>query len=156
SLMPDGLTDTLTRGEVLDLVRFLSSLGKGERWSVGKERLARRWQVFQPTSKLSLDLFARLLSGDAGDHEPGMSWVPAYSTVAGTLPVADLPRFRPSREVPVSSMVRTQLDVATACKVRLKLGNTKGLRVWLDHEVISGKEVVEVNLSRGLHTLKVL
>ena len=38
SLMPAGLTDTLTRGELADLVRFLSELGKIGPFSAGTER----------------------------------------------------------------------------------------------------------------------
>ena len=39
SLMPDGLADTLTRGELVDLVRFLSELGKVGPYSLGKAGL---------------------------------------------------------------------------------------------------------------------
>src|SRR5207244_11626024 len=45
SLMPEGLADTLTRTELVDLVRFLSELGKIGPYSVRKARCARRWQV---------------------------------------------------------------------------------------------------------------
>jgi putative heme-binding domain-containing protein len=156
SLMPDGLTDTLTRGELLDLVRFLSSLGKGERWSVGKERLTRRWQALPPTRELDNIVLARVAGAGIGDGEPGLEWTPAYSTVAGILPVGDLPRIGKSKDGPGVSLLRTQFDAAEACKVRLKLGAMKGLRVWLDGADVSPKEVVEVSLSRGLHTLTVL
>ena len=47
SLMPDGLTDTLTRGELLDLVRFLSELGKVGPYSVGPARVVRRWEALE-------------------------------------------------------------------------------------------------------------
>ena len=49
SLMPDGLTDVLTRGELVDLVRFLSELGKVGPYSVSKARLVRRWQALEAT-----------------------------------------------------------------------------------------------------------
>ena len=45
SLMPAGLAEPLTRGELVDLVRFLSELGKIGPYSVGKARVVRRWQV---------------------------------------------------------------------------------------------------------------
>jgi putative heme-binding domain-containing protein len=153
SLMPDGLTDTLTRGEVLDLVRFLSSLGKGERWSVGKERQARRWQVLKQTGEIDKTLAVRIFGAVVGDHEQGLTWEPAYSTVAGVLPMSDLPRVRLGKDELGFSLIRTQLDAAEAVKVRLKLGPKKGLYVWLDHADLSAKEVVEVSLSKGLHTL---
>jgi putative heme-binding domain-containing protein len=156
SLMPDGLTDTLTRGELLDLVRFLSALGKAERWSVGKERLARRWQALQPAATVQQRLARLGLAALASANEPGMAWEPVYSTVAGTLPMVDLPRFRIDREGPMYSLVRAQLDAATASKVRLKLNSAKGLKVWLDGEVVPAREVMQLNLTKGMHTLTVI
>src|SRR6516225_8283538 len=73
SLMPDGLTDTLTRGELVDLVRFLSELGKGERYSVGKERLARRWQALQATPEAKEILARKDLAALAGKT---LNWEP--------------------------------------------------------------------------------
>src|SRR5262249_16457550 len=49
SLMPDGLVEPLTRSELVDLVRFLSELGKVGPYAVGKARLVRRWQVLEAT-----------------------------------------------------------------------------------------------------------
>ena len=49
SLMPAGLTDAMTRGEVVDLVRFLSELGKLGPYAVSPQsRFVRRWQVLEP------------------------------------------------------------------------------------------------------------
>ena len=42
SLMPEGLADSLTRTELVDLVRFLSELGKVGPFAVSKSRLVRR------------------------------------------------------------------------------------------------------------------
>src|SRR5262249_54166250 len=47
SLMPEGLADMLARAELVDLVRFLSELGKVGPYSVSKARLVRRWQVLE-------------------------------------------------------------------------------------------------------------
>ncbi|MEX0867341.1 MAG: PVC-type heme-binding CxxCH protein, partial [Pirellulales bacterium] len=45
SLMPGGLVDTLTRDELVDLVRFLSELGKVGPFAVGQQPVVRRWQA---------------------------------------------------------------------------------------------------------------
>ncbi len=158
SLMPDGLTDTLTRPELLDLVRFLSELGKSERWSVGKERVARRWEVLQPTPALQQALSRGGLAGVTSGHEVGLGWEPMYSTVAGTLPIADLPRFRTEKDGGTYSVVRAELDAATPSKVRLKQGTAKGLTIWLDGEVVRPgvrSDVLELSLTKGIHTLTV-
>src|SRR5262249_28089278 len=49
SVMPAGLADGLTRSELVDLVRFLSELGKVGRYAVGTRRVCRRWQVLEPS-----------------------------------------------------------------------------------------------------------
>src|SRR5205085_3077264 len=86
SLMPDGLTDTLTRGELLDLVRFLSELGKVGPYSVSKARVVRRWQMLEPTpAAYSMLVRARIASVTSAD--PALLWSPTYSQVSGTLPL---------------------------------------------------------------------
>ena len=44
--MPVGLADALTHGELIDLVRFMSELGKVGPYAVDKSRVVRRWQSF--------------------------------------------------------------------------------------------------------------
>jgi putative heme-binding domain-containing protein len=154
SLMPDGLTDTLTRGELVDLVRFLSELGKSERYSVGTVRRARRWRVLQPNQESSRLLADGKLAALAS-HGPSLSWEPVYSTVAGSLPLTDLARMKQAKDGPTLSVVRGQLDSSKASKVRLKLGSSKGLTLFLDGVSVPVKDTLELNLSPGLHTLMI-
>ncbi len=56
SLMPAGLTEALTRPELIDLVRFLSQLGKIGPYSVGTERVLRRWQLLEATHEVLEDI----------------------------------------------------------------------------------------------------
>jgi putative heme-binding domain-containing protein len=155
SLMPDGLTDTLTRGELVDLVAFLAALGKGERWSVGKEKVARRWQVVQADGALYHLLGRKGLPALAG-NEPGLTWEPAYSTVAGVLPLEGLAAFRTvGKTGPRISVVRAQLAATAAAKVRLRVGDTKGLTAWLDGEAVPLAATTTLDLAAGLHTLTV-
>jgi len=64
SIMPAGLADLLTDAEFLDLVRFLSELGKPGPYAVIAAPVVRRWRALDPA---------------------GVA-VPAYSTVSGVLP----------------------------------------------------------------------
>ena len=151
SLMPEGLTDTLTRAEMLDLVRFLSELGKGERWSIGRSRVARRWEVLQP-NKAAYDAYFARGVGSYTTNPAGLSWEPVYSTVAGALPLAGLPALRPGKAGPATVIVQAKLEAAAASKVRLKLA-TKGLSAWLDGDPVSGADVLDLDLKPGRHTL---
>src|SRR5437588_12971030 len=92
SLMPEGLADPLTRAELVDLVRFLSELGKVGPYSVSKAKLVRRWQALEPTpSAYSLIWRTRIASVTSPD--PGLVWNPVYSQVSGSLPLDGIPRL---------------------------------------------------------------
>jgi putative heme-binding domain-containing protein len=156
SLMPDGLTDTLTRGELLDLVRFLSELGKVGPYSVGRARVVRRWQVLDPTPE-GRQLLRRRGSPLLTSSHPSLRWEPAYSSVAGLLPREDIPgldvRGATGKGTQKIGVVRCQLDVATAGKVRLRLNSTKGLQLLVGRKPVEVREVTELDLPAGVHTL---
>ncbi len=157
SLMPDGLTDPLTHAELIDLVRFLSELGKVGRYSVSKARLVRRWETLTPTAAAK-DLLRRNGLGAAASDDPALAWEPAYTTVAGLLPVSELSRleFRkpPGNEALPIVGLRCQLDVTTGGPVRLKFNSTKGASFWVDRTpVAAADEELAFDLPTGLHTL---
>jgi putative heme-binding domain-containing protein len=147
SLMPDGLTDTLTRGELLDLVRFLSELGRVGPYSVGKARLARRWEALEPTS-----LAVRLLSNDGEGavlrSDATLTWTPAYATVAGRLSPGDVPALKVKDSG--ISLLRCQIEATAAARVRLRLAGATDVRPWLDGKALKGTEFA---MPAGLRTL---
>jgi putative heme-binding domain-containing protein len=153
SLMPDGLTDTLTRGELLDLVRFLSELGKVGPYAIGPQRVVRRWQTLEPTPEAWM--FLHLGGGLATPAKPerGLQWTSRYSTVAGELPLADAPSFALGSGKHPVSLIRCQVDVTTAGPFVVRLNSIKGLKLWVDQNPIAAKETLEVNLPVGIHTL---
>ena len=63
SIMPTGLAAGLGRGELVDLVTFLSRLGREKRYTISPARLVRRWRV---------------------------KGAPLYSTVSGELPLSEI------------------------------------------------------------------
>jgi putative heme-binding domain-containing protein len=156
SLMPEGLADSLTRPELVDLVRFLSELGKVGPYAVGKARVVRRWQTLTPTRE-AYDALSRVGIVAITRENAALTWAPAYSTVAGSLPLADLPRFElyvPSKtEREPTSFARCELEATTAGAVRLRLSTARGLTVWLDREPLEAREDMVVSLSAGRHTL---
>ena len=124
SLMPEGLADSLTRGELVDLVRFLSELGKVGPYTVNQSRLVRRWRVLEPTAQ-ARQLLQRAGFAAAAGAEPALAWSPAYSTVSGVLPLdALLPLGEDSNRFAV---VQCQLEASSPGRVRLRLNSGKGL-----------------------------
>jgi putative heme-binding domain-containing protein len=90
SLMPTGLTQKLRRDELVDLVAFLSRLGKDGDYRVPANRFVRTWQVLDAKPEVSAAVRGNGVGALARTPEK-FPWRNASSTVAGSLPVAELP-----------------------------------------------------------------
>jgi putative heme-binding domain-containing protein len=152
SLMPEGLADPLTHGELVDLVRFLAELGKVGPYAVGPARVVRRWQTLENTPEAGTLLRTTRL-GTVATNDPALTWGPAYSQVSGILPLDGLPPVKITRESNPRSFVRCQLDVSTPGKVKLLLNGTAGVTAWLNGDPLEANETLELTLTAGVHTL---
>jgi putative heme-binding domain-containing protein len=155
SLMPEGLADLLTRAELVDLVRFLSELGKVGPYSPGQARVVRRWQVLTSNSMARANQLLPSGPPDSppSDH-PAFNWTPAYSTVNGELPTWDLESYGNDNRKPWV-FVRFQLDVKSRGTVKLLL-NSKDISIqkfWLDGKSVEFKEEMVGELKEGLRTV---
>ena len=149
SLMPDGLTDVLTRNELLDLVRFLSELGKVGPYSVSKARLVRSWQALDATPEARRTLQSS--GGGATLDAASLRWEPEYSTGAGLLPLEDVPHLDLGQEA--EAVVRCQLEASTPGPIILRLNTARGLRLWLDRKAVEATDATELDVPAGVHTL---
>jgi putative heme-binding domain-containing protein len=149
SIMPVGLADELTRGELVDLVRFLSELGKVGPYAVGNARMARRWQALLPGSEATAALATD--AGNPARDNSGLRWTAVYSRVSGDLPLAAIAAIE-RRGEPPARLVRCELDVAAAGKAELLLRGPVE-KLWLDGAAVSPAERISVDLSPGLHVL---
>jgi putative heme-binding domain-containing protein len=148
TLMPLGLTDGLTDPELADLVRFLSELGRPGPFAVGPAQVARQWKalVRLPDSLAQLSPERR---GHALRDDEDLVWARATSTVAGNLPLSDV-AIGPGAKVAV---VRAGLQVTSAGKIALLIGDAGGLRLWVDGELVPPQERLSLDLGKGVHTL---
>jgi putative heme-binding domain-containing protein len=155
SLMPAGLTETMTESELLDLVRFLSELGKIGPYAVTKARLMRRWQVLEMTPEAIQAL--RRTSLDATIAAPSLTWSPAYSMVSGILPLETIPASAPATnqffDIPGVSIARGQVDVWTGGAIQLESNGIEGLTLWVDGTRVPVHEETTLTLASGVHTL---
>lgn len=145
TIMPEGLVNAMTRTEFLDLVRFISELGRPGAYATPNIPLARTWRMLKP---VPADL-AGPLPPEAGRRlmsDGGLTWQPAYSAVSGELPAADL------GSGPVA-FVQTRFEVGTPGKVLLRLNSALGLTLWIDGESMPLAEQTEVDLRRGMRVL---
>ena len=148
SLMPAGLADVLTHGEFIDLVRFLSELGKpgGQYAATNAPGVIRRWRVLDPDSANAAHVNDRLL--EPGSIDSGLTWLPAYANAAGVLPADAWVR---AKHNPVA-FARGEIEVTAPGRVALHLNDPTGLSVWVNGRPVEAKPQLELDLPRGVHT----
>jgi hypothetical protein len=153
SIMPAGLTDNLTEAEFIDLVKFLSELGKLGPYAPSTARVARRWQALDPqTPGLSDLLIAAPATVVTRDD---LNWGPAYSRVSGDLPVSDLPVVVYPIGGVKASFARTEIEVTTGGAVLLKWNDVGGLTLWVDGKPVPMEPVTRLELTPGRHSVVV-
>jgi putative heme-binding domain-containing protein len=151
SLMAEGLTDTLTQQEFLDLVRFLSELGKGP-YLAQPGKVVRRWQAVLPVQPLFTVVTRDRVGAVATAKD--LQWAPSYSRVSGEMPLEDLPKWKIGTGE-FQAVARFDLDCTTAGKAKLLFGDTTGLQLWLDGTPLEAGKEVTVDLTAGVHTVTV-
>jgi len=132
SVMPEGLTNALTRAELRDLIRFLADLGKPGAFRVPDKPLVRRWLVASAPSRVK-----------TLEETAGLPWLPKFATVAGELPLTD---------IGASGWVRFEVEVLKPGRFHVMFNNATGLGVWLDGRRSSSPEV---ELEKGRHVVSI-
>ena len=156
SLMPDGAVDSLTREELVNLVAFMSKLGKVGEFEISKVPLARSWQQLVLTdeaknriNRTSLDITA--------SHDAALTWIPFFTTVQGAVELVELPKFQLRTNAEPVSFLRTQLDVSKdGGHCSLLFDDASGVQLWIDGTPtpLSGNKC-ELQLPKGLHVINV-
>jgi len=156
SLMPDGLTDSLTRSELVDLVRFLSELGKIGPYAVGQERVLRSWRALESTPEAATAMI-RTSPEAVIQKQESWVWRPVYATVAGLLPPAELPTNPRVNDAPPMTLVQSAIAVTTPGAVKLRFNSAAGLSFWIDGRRVepdpNEPDALALDLDRGTHNL---
>jgi hypothetical protein len=152
SLMPEALTDPLTRQEFADLVRFLSELGKVGAYAPSTARVVRRWQIIEPTPE-NMNLARRTRLAAAAEPGTPFTWSPVYSHVSGKLPLAELPKLVVWSGNDPLAVIRFHLDVTTAGKVKLKFNSIEGLTLFVAGKPVEPKPETEIDLATGMQPI---
>lgn len=150
SLMPKGLVNFMTRAELVDLVRFLSELGKPGPYAIRATPTVQRWRslsaVPEPLSKTVPDLqtFRALVL----DADPGR-WLPAYARTAGALPLDEL---AVAAGGPVLYL-RAEVEVSRGGALAVKLDSADGVHAWVDAKPAPPGAGFTTPMATGRHTL---
>jgi putative heme-binding domain-containing protein len=140
SAMPPGLTASLTRKELHDLLRFLSELGAPGPFEVGQAPIVRRWESLPRVPE-------RIEPASIGNA----MWKSSPARVSGALDLADVTSVGSTR-----ALVRTKFAVTHAGRCQLELDDTRGLRIWVDGRSVEPASSLALDLADGEHVLMIL
>jgi putative heme-binding domain-containing protein len=129
SLMPPGLTDSLDSQEFLDLVRFLTEIGKSSDFRVPATETVRVWQALHSVVPLSESSLWESTSGSR--HA---TWSTTFSKVSGVLPCSELQPAEVDRTN--QYVIRFQMEVHRPGQVGLQIDTSSKFRLWVE-----GKEI---------------
>lgn len=141
SLMPKGLTNLMTRQELVDLVKFLGELGKPGPYAVRATPMLQRWQYLTQIPA-GPELHAVEAQADA--------WLPIFARVNGSLPLDEVAAKAPGDAV----FVRGEIEVTKPGPVQFTLDDAAGVTAWIDNARMSaGSKDLARDLPAGKHTL---
>ncbi|MDB4541354.1 hypothetical protein N9192_00495 [Akkermansiaceae bacterium] len=148
SMMPPGLTAGLREDEFVDLVRFLSELGKDGEFQVSSRPFVRDWKVLQPQAR-TRDLIGHLGPKIFAERFKDYQWSPMVSMVSGALPPREMPKVL-GRGVSRYGVARFGLDGYGEGPVILKINETKMMNLFDEEKEIqlpeSGSASIEVTV----------
>jgi len=135
SMMPPGLTANLREDEFVDLVRFLSELGKEGPFKVKPEPVIRSFTALLPHDRTRDDI------GHYGEkifaeNFAGYQWFPALTNVSGDLPLDELPKVK-GRGGDTWGVLRFTLDGPAGKKMALKINETNLVKLFQDQTPIA-------------------
>jgi putative heme-binding domain-containing protein len=154
SLMPDGITRTLTRPELVDLLRFVSELGKPGPYAVRTPTTIQRWKwLHSPAQALRGDVPNREIVRDAILASQADAWETVYALVDGKLPLHDLVKPGQGRVVYVQGEVTVSKEGAVDVAVETPGSAT----FWIDEERFDKEDgkATRVQLTPGRHRVTV-
>ena len=133
SLMPPALTATLRRDEFVDLVRFLSELGKEGGYKVQEDGTLRRWRTAQPPAEAWRWMN---LKGNKGFHEAAaeLTWLPFYSRVNGMVHGEEATLIKVGANE--WRAIESEIEVSAAGKIGLRMNDPANIQVF-----IAGREL---------------
>jgi putative heme-binding domain-containing protein len=152
SLMPEGITRFLTRGEQLDLIRFVSELGKPGPYQLGTAATVRRWKKLREvTPALREEIPNREVVRDSILGASPDAWETVYSMVSGKLPLDEF--VRPGQ--PKVLYLQGEVQVRQGGAVEILVESKEPVTFWVDEDPFEKQAKTVVPLSPGRHRITV-
>jgi putative heme-binding domain-containing protein len=149
SLMPKGLSNLLTHDELLDLVRFVSELGKPGPYAIHATPTIQRWRLMKSVpEELIKDIpDAGTFVAKIRDSDPSR-WVPAYALTSGTLPLDEFSMIAGSPVI----YAQGEIEVSAPGPIQFELGSDT-IPAWVDDQPAPHGTSFVKELATGKHSL---
>ncbi len=151
SLMPPGLTGSLSRDEFVDLVGFLTKLGESGNYRVANTRYVRRWENGEADKQAA----SKILGEGSINVGKGskVSFHPVYSKVSGELPLSDLAEMETASGKRFS-IVRFDIEALTKGNVTLALSSNEGITAYAGSKALklNGNNIT-ATLNQGIQPI---
>ena len=156
SMMPAGLTASLREDEFVDLVRFLSELGREGDYKISPKRFVRIWQTMGPMEQAAVDHVRHVGLHVLNEDSYALPWEPRTSLVSGELPLEELTTAQ--RMYPWHPKIaRFRLNLAAAGPVKLALSSIKGLVVVVGNQTLKElQSEIRLDLPAGITSVSIL
>jgi putative heme-binding domain-containing protein len=156
SLMPEGLLDSLTKSELVDLLAFLSALGRDPAFTVSTDPIVRSLDTLVYSDEANRRL-NRTSTDTVATDDPAMNWRPLTSKVDGTIPLSELDTFKQHRETPPTSFLRFQVEMPADGVAKIEFPDIefigKGMEAWVDSKPTPVWDLASQAFSAGRHQI---
>ncbi|HRJ07014.1 MAG TPA: HEAT repeat domain-containing protein [Prosthecobacter sp.] len=150
SMMPPGLTASLREDEFVDLVRFMSELGREGEYKIKPNRFVRAWRVMGAMTGEQIDHVRHVGLHALHEKDGGYPWEVRFSKVSGALPLNEVQMAKMYPWFPKIAQISLKLD--SPGKVKLGLSSTKAVDVVVGEAAL--KEITPellLDLPAGTH-----
>jgi putative heme-binding domain-containing protein len=129
SLMPKGLANLMSHGDFVDLVRFLSELGRPGPYMLRSTPTIQRWRYLQPVPEKvrAITADSATVRAEVCDSKTAQ-WQPAYGRVAGVLPLDPIVAAVGGKVL----FLKADVQVTEPGQIDVKADSTQGLSLWVD------------------------
>ncbi len=154
SLMPKGLVNLMTHAEFVDLVRFLSELGRPGPYAIRTTPTIQRWRVLKSVSPRLAESVpdAETLRDQVIGAAP-IRWETVYAKASGALPLDDAAAVAGGSKV---LYLQGEIDVSAAGTIRISPTYPEAIRYWLDDLAApAGTREFTTSVMQGHHAVTV-
>jgi putative heme-binding domain-containing protein len=152
SLMPEGVTRILTHGELVDLIRFVSELGKPGPYAPRNVPAIQRWKRLRELSPALRDgIPNREVIRESVLRAAPEMWDTVFAQVSGKLPLDELIKPGASEAI----YLQGEVLVVQGGIVEFQVQATAPVVFWIDEEPFEKQGAATVRLTPGRHHITV-